>query len=445
MPYSRPSRRLCEACLLDLGTHKLLLRPHRLKGEAFQSCDYVLHSSHPLGEDEKEDACAEIYADFRIEALRHVNEHYYIPRLIISAVVFLVAYLWLYRPSFKGKWAPVAAMLLVFVAVGFWWPGYLYIYHREEILSIFARESSNWVNYNVRPWYYYHLFFAESGLWALFLLTGLAGWFWLRGRVALKKEYAFAVLWTVAVLVLLSCVPEKKTRYLLPLLIPAALVTAHYLLYVYDRARAGLLTRGDKIVFRVNAFIPALIALAMPVALYVMFYAMRQISLGYLILVSILFLVAGWSVFVGGLRYRVLKVHTGVVAMLLFVTTFLMRPVAVLFNNPDFLAIRSLRQCEAVQGMPFYYDAGETPPRIEFIYEAGRRILPRDFTADTSVLRELPVVLVSERPAAEVLPPALLSRVSLRPVGIFTDDPDAPEMGRRRKIFIRQITVLEPK
>lgn len=93
MPYSRPSRRLCEACLLDLGTHKLLLRPHRLKGEAFQSCDYVLHSSHPLGEDEKEDACAELYADFRIEALRHVNEHYYIPRLIISAVVFLVAYL----------------------------------------------------------------------------------------------------------------------------------------------------------------------------------------------------------------------------------------------------------------------------------------------------------------------------------------------------------------
>lgn len=358
---------------------------------------------------------------------------------------FLVAYLWLYRPSFKGKWAPVAAMLLVFVAVGFWWPGYLYIYHREEILSIFARESSNWVNYNVRPWYYYHLFFAESGLWALFLLTGLAGWFWLRGRVVLKKEYAFAVLWTVAVLVLLSCVPEKKTRYLLPLLIPAALVTAHYLLYVYDRARAGLLTRSDKIVFRVNAFIPALIALAMPVALYVMFYATRQIGLGYLILVSCLFLVAGWSVLVGGLRYRVLKVHTGVVAMLLFVTTFLMRPVAVLFNNPDFLAIRSLRQCEAVQGMPFYYDAGETPPRIEFIYEAGRRILPRDFTADTSVLRELPVVLVSERPAAEVLPPALLSHVSLRPVEIFTDDPDAPKMGRRRKIFIRQITVLEPK
>ena len=50
-------------------------------------------------------------------------------------------------------------------------------------------------------------------------------------------------------------------------------------------------------------------------------------------MVSCLFLVAGWSVFVGGLRYRVLKVHTGVVAMLLFVTTFLMRPVAVLFNN----------------------------------------------------------------------------------------------------------------
>ena len=358
---------------------------------------------------------------------------------------FLIAYLWLYRPSFRGKWWAVGAMVLVFAVVGFWWPGYLYIYHREEILSVVARESSNWVSYNVRPWYYYHLFFAESGLWALFLLTGLVGWFWLRNKVALRKDYAFAALWTVAVLVLLSCVPEKKTRYLLPLLIPASVVVAHYVVYVYDALRDKSLSRGGRALFRLNAFVPALIALAMPVALYVVFYADGQMSLGVFILVSCLFLGAAWSVFVGGLHFRVLKVYTGVVVMLLFVTTFLMPSVSVLFNNPDFLSIRSLRQNEAVSGLPFYYEESETPPRIEFIYEAGRRILPRDFRSDTTLLRELPVVLVSERPAAEVLGPGLLSRVALRPVEIFDTAPDEGQMGRRRPIFIRNITILEKK
>lgn len=95
MPYSRPSRRLSEACLLDLGTQALLLQPRRLKGEAFQIRDYVLYTSHPLDEEVREDVAAQLYAHMCTEALCHVNEHFYIPRLIISALVFLVAYLFL--------------------------------------------------------------------------------------------------------------------------------------------------------------------------------------------------------------------------------------------------------------------------------------------------------------------------------------------------------------
>ena len=293
--------------------------------------------------------------------------------------------------------------------------------------------------------YYYHLFFAESGLWSLFLLSGLLGWFWLRRKVVLRKDYAFAALWTVAVLVLLSCVPEKKTRYLLPLLLPASVVVAHYVVYVYDAVRSKQLSRPGRILFRVNAFVPALIAFAMPVALYVMFYATDQMGLVALVLVSCCFLVAAWSIFVGGLRFRVFKVYTGVVVMLILVEAFLMPCVAVYFNNPDFVSIRSLRQNEEVRGMPFYYEVSETSPRIEFIYEAGRQILPRDFRSDTTLLRELPVVLVSERPAEEVLGAALLSQVNLRPVEVFNSDPNESQLGRRRSIFIREITILEKK
>ena len=88
----------------------------------------------------------------------------------------------------------------------------------------------------------------------------------------MRKEYTFAVLWIVVTLVMLSFFPEKKTRYLLPLLIPAAMVVAHYIVYIFMAAKEKTLTAGDRIVFRVNAFIPALIALGMPVAIFLLLF-----------------------------------------------------------------------------------------------------------------------------------------------------------------------------
>lgn len=357
---------------------------------------------------------------------------------------FLLAYLPLFRPSFRRKWLPVTVMVLLCLVVGLWWWLYIYAFHQEELLSVVQRESSNWVNYNVRPWWYYYLFFAEAGLWALFLLTGLC-WPWLKRKMAQRRHYTFAVLWTLFSLVLLSCMPEKKTRYLLPLLVPASIVVAHYVEYLYLAARDRLLTRADKITFRVNAFIPALIAIAMPVGLYVLFLSRGEMGWAALVIISLLFWAAVWSILVGGLQWKPLKVYTGIVIMLVLVEAFLMPRVALIFNNPDFVSIRSLRQMESVRGLSFYYPAGEVAPRIEFVYQAGRQILPRDFQRDTLADAELPVVLVSERPAAEVLPLALLSRVELQPIPLFATDPGNPQLGRRASKFIRHVTILHPK
>ena len=40
---------------------------------------------------------------------------------------------------------------------------------------------------------------------------------------------------------------------------------------------------------------------------------------------------------------------------------------------------------------------------------------------------------------------ALLSQVNLRPVEVFNTDPNESQLGRRRSIFIREITILEKK
>lgn len=358
---------------------------------------------------------------------------------------FLISYIAVFRPSFKRKGWQMAVMLLIFIVISFWWPFYLYVFHKDMALQVMAKESTAWMERNVRPWYYYWQFFAESGIWSLFLLTGLAGWFWLRRKVTLKKEYTFAVLWTLVSLVLLSFFPEKKTRYLLPLLIPAAMVVAHYMVYIFAATKERALAKSDRVVFRINAFLPALVALGMPVAIYFLFYTKGQIGLILLLLVSILFLVAAYSIFAGGVRMKSMKVFTGIVLLMILVETLLMPRVANMFNNTEIKSIRAVREIEEVNRLPFYYPS-EEELRIELVYEAGRRILPWDIAVDTTLLDSLPVVLVSGKPAVEVLPPALLERVNLHFVDVY-DNNTRPKSDKKRYSpkFVRYVTILEKK
>ncbi|MCQ4873789.1 ArnT family glycosyltransferase [Butyricimonas paravirosa] len=357
---------------------------------------------------------------------------------------FLISYFWVYRPSFKRKGGPIVVMLLLFVVISFWWPLYLYMFHRDTAMFVLAKESTAWIERNVRPWYYYWLFFAESGIWSLFLLTGLC-WPWLKNKITLRKEYTLAVLWTVVTLVLLSLFPEKKTRYLLPLLIPAAMVVAHYVVYIFTATKEKTLTTGDRVMFRINAFLPALIALGMPVAVYLLFYTKEQISLTLLIIVSILFLATAYSIFTGGVRMRSMKVFTGVVFLLILVETLLMSKVANIFNNTEIKSIKAVRDIKELQHLPFYYPEKEGL-RIELVYKAGRRILPWDIEKDTTILDSLPIVLVSEKPAAEVLPATIQEKVNLHFIDVF-DNNNRPKSDKKHysSKFVRYVTILEKK
>jgi len=353
---------------------------------------------------------------------------------------FLICFFVFYRPSFRHKIIPTLLMILVFALVSFWWYIYLYIFHKDMAMYVLAKESTAWIERNVRPWYYYWQFFAESGIWSLFLLTGLC-WPWLRHKVYFKKEYLFAVAWTIVSLVLLSCFPEKKTRYLLPLLIPASMVVGHYIHYIFTTIKTKNATRTDKLVFRVNALLPALIGLAIPVALYILFYSKGQISLASYIMLSILFLTVSYSIIIGAMRMKSMKVFTGIVILLILVETFLMHSVATMFNNTDMKSIRAVRQMESLENIPFYHPEDEEL-RIELVYEAGRRIKPRNLQ-DTSLLESLPIVLVSGKPADEILPPNIKEKVHLQLIDIY-DNNRRPKSDKRRYSpkFIRHVTII---
>lgn len=357
---------------------------------------------------------------------------------------FLLCYFPVYRPSLKGKALPLAAMVLLCLAISLWWPVYLYLYHRDMAMFVAAKESAAWLERNVRPWYYYWKFFLESGIWSLFLITALIWPYWKR-KTALKKEYLLTVSWTFAILILLSFLPEKKTRYLLPILIPSAMVVAHVIFYWHEKlAATKFLTGWDKVFFKVNTFLIASIVCCLPVGLYVYRFMLTGGGMGIImfLLVAILLLSDAYILFRSALKIRPLHFLGGVVFLFFIVEAFLMPSVAALFNNPDMKSIKAVRDMENLRDVAFYYPEDEEL-RIELVYEAGRRILPWNVASDT--LPVLPMVLVSARSAEEVLSDTLKSQVSMKLIGQFDDNHRKSGTKWHSDIFVRNVTLLEMK
>ncbi|NNE32903.1 MAG: glycosyltransferase [Winogradskyella sp.] len=123
------------------------------------------------------------------------------------------------------------ALLIFGIVLGGWW--YLHVRVADPVTfsAIAERETSNWSSYNVRPFYYYWSFFVQSGMWAIPAFISLL-YPYLKSRVSNIKAYRFSLLWTLIALVLLSIIPEKKSRYLMPVLIPLAINIGFYINYL---------------------------------------------------------------------------------------------------------------------------------------------------------------------------------------------------------------------
>lgn len=163
---------------------------------------------------------------------------------------FLIAFPLLPGFSPKGKWLPTLLALAVCIVIGGWWYAYLYLAHPAELASVFHQETGAWANRNVRPWYYYWRFWVEAGAWAPVVLVGLAWPYWKR-RLKEPKTYLFVLVFLLAQLVLLSLMPEKKFRYLLPMMVPMTMLTGLLLVHWH---RAGSLWPKRAMVFVVSVF-----------------------------------------------------------------------------------------------------------------------------------------------------------------------------------------------
>ncbi|WP_299100984.1 glycosyltransferase [uncultured Winogradskyella sp.] len=154
----------------------------------------------------------------------------------VSLYVLFLPFVIAYGIAFKFRGKPIHFLklisLLVFgIVLGGWWYFHVRVADPETFTAIAERETSNWSSYNVRPFYYYWSFFVQSGLWTIPAFISLL-YPYLKTRVSNLKAYRFSFLWTLIAVILLSVIPEKKSRYLMPVLIPLAINIGFYIDYL---------------------------------------------------------------------------------------------------------------------------------------------------------------------------------------------------------------------
>lgn len=152
--------------------------------------------------------------------------------LYVLFLPFVIAYGITFR--FKGgvlHFLKLISLLVFGIVLGGWWYMHVRVADPETFTAIATRETSNWSSYNVRPFYYYWSFFVQSGLWAIPALISLF-YPYMKSRVSNLKVYRLSFFWTIIAVILLSVIPEKKSRYLMPVLIPLALNIGFYIEYL---------------------------------------------------------------------------------------------------------------------------------------------------------------------------------------------------------------------
>ncbi len=309
---------------------------------------------------------------------------------------FLMAYGMVFRyKNFKKKWLPLVISMLIFLMIGLSWGLYIYFTDSSSAKDIANKETLAWSNRNVRSWYYYWSFFTQSGLWIFFSFIALLYPFMIK-RVDNKPVYKFTFLWTIIAVILLSLIPEKKSRYLLPVLIPLALNTGFYIHYLSKNSKK--LLKLDTYIANFGFGLIGLVCIAFPFAGY--FYIGDKLNIFWIpyLLTAIVLFSIGLYVF-KNLYYK--KIESTFYASILMICAILLLgfPLAkIVFDNPNFNNITNLRAIDSAKDLSLYSYHGLSP---ELIWELGEPVikindiekLPKNDTFGILITNDIPIEL----------------------------------------------------
>jgi 4-amino-4-deoxy-L-arabinose transferase-like glycosyltransferase len=279
-------------------------------------------------------------------------------------IPFLTSYCLVYgmKDLKKNSWRLVPAIGIA-VLLSAIWPVYVYLNTPHEALAVASRETANWFTYHREPpWYYLLNLHWVAGLWLFFLLYAVIAPFIEKNW---KQEEKLFVFWFILTIVLLSVVPEKKIRYLLPAIVPGAAISA---VAIYRLRESG--GRAWKAVYGPFCIITGILFFAAAGAL-----AYHSPGMPVLIPGALALAVTGGVIVSGFIRKRTGNTHLIVMTGLCLCLVLIDPLKPVIMQKDDTLTLMSLREIPELQGRDLYF-LGDPP--AELIWAAGRKVRPME-------------------------------------------------------------------
>lgn len=269
---------------------------------------------------------------------------------------FIIAYLVCHKIQLQRRQLlPFLLILIVGLSIGLSWYTYVRYQDPASFLKITQEETENWTNYNIRPFYYYWSFFTQSGIWTIPAFTALL-YPYLKNKVSHKKAYTFSFVWTISAVVLLSFIPEKKSRYLLPVLIPMALNTALYIEYLILNFK--YIKKIEKLPVYFNFGLIGFIGVLFPIAGFLFLKGkLHGLYLDFILCALLLFLI-GLFILISLKKQQLRNVflHTIAFTWIILVVGFPLTKS--LYSNPEFNNINTLKTDVKL------YSFGEISPEV---------------------------------------------------------------------------------
>ncbi len=280
----------------------------------------------------------------------------------VMLVPFVISYMLIFglKDLHENRWGLLLALILCAILSAAW-PLYVYLNTPHAAAAVASRETAGWFTKHTEPLWYYLLHFQEIvGIWVFFLFYGLIAPFIKRNWKPGEKLF---VLWFILTIVFISVFPEKKLRYLLPAVVPGAIVSAVSIRYLLEGSGFTRKTvYGAFCLVTGGAFLAAAGVLA--------YYSQgRMLPLtGVPILVCIGAVLIFWY-----LKNRMEHAHLVAVAGICMSLMFLPPVISGQLGQDEAAPFLHLRNVPEYQGMDFY-SLGEFPPEV--IWASGRMIKP---------------------------------------------------------------------
>ena len=287
----------------------------------------------------------------------------------VSLYVLFLSFVIAYGIAYKLKGGTLHLLklfsLLVFgIVLGGWWYFHVRVADPATFTAIAERETSNWSSYNVRPFYYYWSFFVQSGIWTIPALVSLI-YPYMKSKVTNLKAYRFTFFWTIIAVILLSIIPEKKSRYLMPVLIPLALNIGFYIDYLIRKFNT-VKSKKETIPVYFSFGLIGLIASLFWIVWFFSSDVLNGIFLIRFVITSIILLVIGILIF-KFLKAKNIKPVFYLTIAFMLTLGFVALPISRTHIQPDYKSVSELS--ESV--LPLYSLNDVSP---EAIYNYGNKI-----------------------------------------------------------------------